>query len=142
MNRFFLPVTLYCSLLHYPAAQERLCGPAVNRRLFLLARYRVNVAVLTQPVAASSSEKRSTRRGQGLQVVEKGCRDIGEDDQRRLSVHLANCQLAASGLPTYKCTRDMTIKACTKGMTDQAWNSYTSMLMHTGTPTPVCLLRR
>lgn len=68
-------------------------------------------------------------------MLETGCKDIGEDDQRRLAVHLANCQLGASGMKTFRCTHDMTIKECTKGMSDQAWNSYTSMLTHTGAST-------
>lgn len=71
-------------------------------------------------------------RGSAVALLEKGCKDMGEDDQRRLAVFLANCQLGASGLPTYKCTHDMSVKQCTKGMSDQAWNSYTSMLTHTG----------
>ena len=69
--------------------------------------------------------------------LESGCAQVAKDDdaQSRLAVEFTNCHLAKSGLPTYECAEEMTLKECTRPMVDSAsglaYSTYTLFYTHT-----------
>nr|XP_054768988.1 protein brambleberry-like isoform X1 [Lytechinus pictus] len=52
------------------------------------------------------------------------CNEMSEEELAKLGVQLLNCQSAAEGRPTYKCTKEMTVAECTKSMDPNTWNAY------------------
>eukprot|EP01116_Phalansterium_solitarium_P000103 TRINITY_DN10065_c0_g1_i1.p1 TRINITY_DN10065_c0_g1~~TRINITY_DN10065_c0_g1_i1.p1 ORF type:complete len:245 (+),score=25.80 TRINITY_DN10065_c0_g1_i1:81-815(+) len=66
-----------------------------------------------------------------VEQLSSGCRELSEDDRRRLSVKLASCHVEKSGLPTFECTPDMSVEECTRPMTsvDIAFNAYSMFFL-------------
>ncbi|KAL9649673.1 hypothetical protein ABK040_003350 [Willaertia magna] len=64
----------------------------------------------------------------------KDCQELKQNELKRtkLAIHLTNCHLQKSGLSTYKCTNEMSIKECTKDMISStiAFNTYTEFTTH------------
>ncbi|XP_030842745.1 protein brambleberry isoform X2 [Strongylocentrotus purpuratus] len=52
------------------------------------------------------------------------CNEMSEEELAKLGVRLLNCQSAAEGRPTYRCTHEMTVAECTKNMDPNTWNAY------------------
>jgi hypothetical protein len=48
-------------------------------------------------------------------------------ERSKLAIDLTNCHLSKSGMPDFKCTKEMTIEECTKPMLPNpiAFNTYT-----------------
>ena len=69
-----------------------------------------------------------------LSKLETGCRALDDETQSRLAIAFTNCHLAKSGLPTYACTDEMTVEACTAPMAAStsglAFSSYTTFFTH------------
>lgn len=49
---------------------------------------------------------------------------MNDEDVSKMAVMLLNCQSAIEGRPVYHCTQEMSIKACTKHMDPDIWNTY------------------
>jgi hypothetical protein len=69
-------------------------------------------------------------------ALEEGCKQDNTNDESRgkLAVALANCHLSRSGLATYHCTNQMTVRECTKDMlsSNVAFHTYTEFTTHVG----------
>lgn len=59
------------------------------------------------------------------------CSGMDEAERVRLAVNLANCHLERAGRQTYRCEPGDDIVRCTRGMTDAAFNAYTTFYAYT-----------
>ncbi|KAL0487889.1 2 TM domain-containing transmembrane protein [Acrasis kona] len=70
---------------------------------------------------------------EAISNLEEGCKSKNSDESRsKLAVALANCHLQKSGMRTFDCTREMTVRECTKDMLSSpiAFNTYTEFTTH------------
>ena len=58
------------------------------------------------------------------------CRDLGQIARQRLAIAFANCHWLSAERRTYKCSHDMSIAACTREMTESAFDVYTQFFNH------------
>ncbi|KAK6176026.1 hypothetical protein SNE40_014391 [Patella caerulea] len=56
--------------------------------------------------------------------LKRKCGELSEEELGKLAVQLFNCQAEAENRPTFLCTSDMTLAACTKDMDSTTWNGY------------------
>lgn len=70
---------------------------------------------------------------EAISRLQDGCSQLTDIEQSRLAIAFANCHLSKSGLETYPCDNDQTIKDCTKDMAKSilAFNTYTEFYTHT-----------
>ncbi|CAH1968913.1 unnamed protein product [Acanthoscelides obtectus] len=69
-----------------------------------------------------------------LQTLDEGCRQLSEETQSDIALHITNCFLEMSGHETYNCELDKkpNLRAiCINSMTDRAFNVYTEFYTHT-----------
>ena len=66
-----------------------------------------------------------------LSFLESGCKSLTDELQHRLALKFANCLFLKNGLPIYKCSDHVDFSDCTKGMTTEAFMTYTHFYTHT-----------
>ncbi|XP_011407209.2 PREDICTED: protein brambleberry-like [Amphimedon queenslandica] len=59
-----------------------------------------------------------------MMLLNNTCHDMDDEEHAKLSVRLMNCQSQAEGRPTFKCTEEMSIADCTRGMDPDTWTTY------------------
>ncbi|XP_044252316.1 uncharacterized protein LOC123003563 [Tribolium madens] len=68
-----------------------------------------------------------------LEHVEDGCKNLSEDTQSDMALHITNCFLEMSGHETYNCELDKKPNLrsiCINSMSDRAFNVYTEFYTH------------
>ncbi|XP_017782686.1 PREDICTED: uncharacterized protein LOC108567015 [Nicrophorus vespilloides] len=71
---------------------------------------------------------------QAVEHIDEGCRQLSEETQSEISLHLTNCFLEMSGHKTYDCelSKKPNVRAiCINSMSDRAFNVYTEFYSHT-----------
>lgn len=70
---------------------------------------------------------------EAISRLRDGCKHLTDIEQSRLAIAFANCHFKKSGLKTYPCADNDSIKACTKDMAQSvlAFNTYTEFYTHT-----------
>ena len=66
-----------------------------------------------------------------LSFLESGCKALTDELQHRLALKFANCLFLKNGMPIYKCLDHVEFSVCTKGMTPEAFMTYTHFYTHT-----------
>ncbi|KAJ3645346.1 hypothetical protein Zmor_023012 [Zophobas morio] len=68
-----------------------------------------------------------------IEHIEDGCKNLSEDTQSDMALHITNCFLEMSGHETYNCELDKKANLrsiCINSMTDRAFNAYTEFYTH------------
>ncbi|EGC39990.1 hypothetical protein DICPUDRAFT_147134 [Dictyostelium purpureum] len=82
-----------------------------------------------ESITKSSNDNKCLR--ECLEEMHSSCSDMDDTSTSRLAVKLTNCHLEKSGLKTYRCTSQMTVKECTGSMDQVSFLSYTNFYIST-----------
>lgn len=66
-----------------------------------------------------------------ISVLEEGCKRLTEDTQHRLALQFANCFFLKNDMPNFSCLSGEDFSLCTKGMSTEAFITYTHFYTHT-----------
>ena len=66
-----------------------------------------------------------------LSLLETGCKSLTDDVQHRLALKFANCLFLKNGMTTFECHGHEEFSICTKGMSPEAFMTYTHFYTHT-----------
>lgn len=56
--------------------------------------------------------------------LKSSCNSLTDEQIRKLSVDLYNCQLQAESRPSHECSENMPLEECTSSMSPEEWSSY------------------
>jgi len=67
---------------------------------------------------------------QAVSYLNETCSIMGQTAQQRLAIAFANCHWLSAGRRSYQCTDNMSIRECTKDMSESAFDVYTQFYNH------------
>lgn len=56
--------------------------------------------------------------------LKSSCNSLSDEQLRKLSIDLYNCQLQAESRPSHECSENMPLDDCTSSMSPEEWSSY------------------